>query len=457
MKNIIENNKRLIYIIFVVGLLFIWCLSEIYKLGSIPSIFVDEYSYMIEVKSLLLTGTDLHNYANPIYFKGPFGNGQSITYSLFAVPFVKLFGFSVFTFRLPMVILTFLNVVGTFLFLSSFSKKKDLAGYVLIGFITAPWVFISTRWVLDCNIAPIALSLGILVLLYSVLTKRATVITAMLSLLSASLVGLAVYGYIAGWLFIPLCMVVILMYLFLKKYMTMGWMLIYLLELFVICLPMIIFAYRLVIEKNPHSTELLGFTYPGMEMQRKSSFIDFSNSNGLLYSVFHNLAEGIRIYMAGSDRLVWNSVSGFGVIMPFSLLVAVVGMFTPKMLLTEKAYIFKNILLIQLITLIPSFMFITPNFNHWNFFNMVLISFVGFGMYYIGQTMGATFANVIAGALISVFGLFVIHYYFTPTSYFENTNTDANSATFEQISPRLNKTLSQNQDMKSKIEYLINH
>lgn len=52
-------DKRIILVIavFIIGFLSLL----LYQLGTVPKMFVDEQSYMYEIKSLLFTGSDLNN------------------------------------------------------------------------------------------------------------------------------------------------------------------------------------------------------------------------------------------------------------------------------------------------------------------------------------------------------------------------------------------------------------
>lgn len=220
----VTDRKIMMIVIFLICFFSVLLL---YKLGTVPKEFVDEQSYMDEVKSLVYTGTDLNNLARPIYFKGPFGNGQSITYALFAVPFIKLAGFSVFKFRLPMVLLTIINIVLILLYLNKKSVSKSILFWVTLSFIVAPWIFISSRWVLDCNIAPITLSIGVTTLLFAIESELTVIQKFILLTVSALFITFSVYGYIAGWIFIPIFLLLFLIYLLRIKQLSLKWLLVY--------------------------------------------------------------------------------------------------------------------------------------------------------------------------------------------------------------------------------------
>lgn len=402
----------------VISLICLFSILLLYKLGTVPKEFVDEQSYMDEVKSLVYTGTDLNNLARPIYFKGPFGNGQSISYALFAVPFIKFAGFSVFKFRLPMVLLTIINIVLILLYLNKKSVSKSILFWVTLSFIAAPWVFISSRWVLDCNIAPITLSIGVTTLLFAIELELTAIQKFILLTVSALFITFSVYGYIAGWIFIPIFLLLFLIYLLRIKQLSLKWLLVYIGEIGIMCLPLIVFAYHLVILRSTKNTTWGPFSLPGMSMQRGSSFIDFNDGDGIIHAMIINVINGIQTYMQGFDHLAWNSVEGFGMIFPILLVFALIGIFTPKLFLSQCQFLFKCILCLALISYVPSLLIVKPNFNHWTFLNMVLILLAGYGLYYASLVFGKKYSMAMVIIVFVLSFVFITHFYFNNDSYF---------------------------------------
>lgn len=82
-------------------------------------------------------------------------------------------------------------------------SKNYLATFLMmLAFITSPWWFTMARWVLDANIAPLFVGFSLMTLLFSFeKSKKWKQILGLFA--SALLMGLATYGYIATWLYLP--------------------------------------------------------------------------------------------------------------------------------------------------------------------------------------------------------------------------------------------------------------
>ena len=95
-KNTISQHNILLCI------LFIGFAVRIVGIGSIPGgLNQDEASIGYEAFSLLKYGIDRNGIANPVHLLS-WGSGQNIAYAWLCMPFIAVFGLSVFTIRLPM-------------------------------------------------------------------------------------------------------------------------------------------------------------------------------------------------------------------------------------------------------------------------------------------------------------------------------------------------------------------
>jgi len=219
-KRYIQNSRKYPYFISGLLIIIIFGLLLIHKLGNIPNLFVDEATYMNEIRSIARHGTDMHGLHWPLYFAGVFGNGQSVEYAYLTAPLIKLFGFSITLARLPMVLFTLLTMFLILYMVRSQSEPDSLGFWLMLTLATSPWIFISARWILDCNIAPLTLLLGILALIQSWHIQQQRWST-LWTILSVFLIAASLYGYMAGWLYIPIMLLLIAIYVLRQHKMTL--------------------------------------------------------------------------------------------------------------------------------------------------------------------------------------------------------------------------------------------
>lgn len=186
----------------------------------------------------------------------------------------------------------------------------------------------------------------------------------------------------------------------------------------VLLLPLIIFAFRLLVFKNSSVGHFLFISYPVMQMQRGESMITFHGLTNLFPDMLNNFMVGVSVYLSGSDSLPWNSVPGYGAVFPPVLLLSLIGLFNNKSNLSGELLTFKNIVRVAFISYIPSLFIVTSTLNHWNFLNILLILLAGFGLHDLYTSLSPRVFTIIFFTLIAVFSIFVSQHYFNNDSYF---------------------------------------
>ena len=114
----------------------------LFRLGTIPTVFIDEGNGMYDSWSLAKYGVDSNLISNPIYLQSFAGQGQSILYARLAGTFLKILGYSIYV------------------------KSKAIFLTTMI-FCTSPWLIMVSRFGMDCNVAPFMVLIGTLLLLLS--------------------------------------------------------------------------------------------------------------------------------------------------------------------------------------------------------------------------------------------------------------------------------------------------
>ncbi|MGY5391074.1 hypothetical protein [Ligilactobacillus salivarius] len=141
--------------------------SIIFRLGTIPTIFIDEGNGKYDSWSLAKYGVDSNLISNPIYLQSFAGQGQSILYARLAGTFLKILGYSIYAYRLPLVLVAITSVILLFNVLNAFVVKSKAIFLTTMIFCTSPRLIMVSRFGMDCNVAPFMVLIDTLLLLLS--------------------------------------------------------------------------------------------------------------------------------------------------------------------------------------------------------------------------------------------------------------------------------------------------
>ena len=175
-------------------ILFIAATVRIYRFGSVPGgVNQDGAMAAVDAAALAKYGTDRLGMFMPVHFTA-WGYGQmSVLMSYLMVPFIKLFGLSTVTMRLPSLLVSLMGLV----FLYLFSKKAfgSAPALIIAGFCAiCPWHFMQSRWALDCNLFPHFLVAGLYFILLGAGGRRYCYYISMLFFaLSMYCYGVSIY------------------------------------------------------------------------------------------------------------------------------------------------------------------------------------------------------------------------------------------------------------------------
>ena len=310
-----SENKRIEYIILGTALV-IALFVRIYKFGSVPGGFnQDGAMAAVDAKALADYGTDRYGMHMPVHLTA-WGYGQmSALLSYMMVPFIKLFGLSAVTARLPLLIMSIAGLVCLYLFVRDvFGKKAALVAAVFAAI--NPWHILQSRWALDCNLYPHFFIIGIY-LLNKGLTKRPALYLSMVSF------GLCMYCYGISIYTMPLFLIAACVYLIVKKKISVKNALIctgiYLLIAWPFIATMAINFFKLDSIVTPF------FTIPYFpDSVRSSDILFFSDNIGS--QLIENIKALADTTILQTKDLPWNDVEGFGTMYLFSMPFAVTGL-----------------------------------------------------------------------------------------------------------------------------------
>ena len=122
-------------------------------LGSLPDgVYPDEAYNAYNTWSMMVEGIDSRGYHAPVYFIA-WGSGMNVLYAYLALPFFRLFGASLFVFRLPQALVSLAGVAAFYVLGRACFDKAT--GY-LMAFALAinPWSIMNARFGLESTLAP---------------------------------------------------------------------------------------------------------------------------------------------------------------------------------------------------------------------------------------------------------------------------------------------------------------
>lgn len=289
----ITNKKNLLWILIVVGILI-----RIISFGSVPGgINVDEAYSGYEAYSISNFGVDSWGYSFPVYLK-TWGSGMNALQTYLAIPFVKIFGLSIYSIRLPMLIVSCFSLYAFYLVLKRlFNENVGLVGLAFL--CVCPWHIMISRWALESNLAPSFLLFGLLFFLKGLDNNK-------YYMLSGVFYGLSLYAYAITWMVVPLTLIGLVIYAVVnKKVKSILWCVVSCFILIVFACPLIIF---LLVNKGfieEISTNFISI--PKLSLMRGN---EISLLNLFKVEQWKNL---FLIIFVQTDGLLWNSVSGSGV------------------------------------------------------------------------------------------------------------------------------------------------
>lgn len=354
------------------------------KLNQFPNVFLDEANCAYDSWCLANYGVDSNLIKLPIYLQSFAGQGQSVLYAYLAAPFLKIFGYSFYIFRVPLFLCASISALG---FLRVVQKYYDkYLPYIAMVLCSCPYLLIQSRYAMDCNIA-IWLMLAAIGLFLDSLHGRRKKTKWIKYSISLLILGLCAYAYNVSWICLPF-LVVLMGWLFYKRNVTCKVVYCFI-PMIIELLPIVIFAIRS--NYGPwNKTKSFGlFTSPRLQVGRASaSFIHPIN----LHNVLSNMMEGARQLFVFGDGLSWNSIQGFAGFYIFALFPFVVGLvylfrhYDNELIRFVYGLYVSNILIV---------MFVKPNYNHWMFIFIPIIFTIAFGLYTIVENRRDALMSVV--------------------------------------------------------------
>lgn len=354
-------------------ILIIGSLVRLICIGQIPNALnVDEASSGYDAFSILKYGIDRGGNSYPVYLYA-WGSGQSALYSYLMIPVLAITGLSEFSMRLPMAIVGVISLVVFYYLVKNIFDDKKLAVVALGFFAICPWHIMKSRWGMECNLFPDLVLLAVCLLVLGLKKKK-----TWLQVLAFVCFAVSSYSYGTSYMFLPIFILTVLGYLIYKKELTIRKSLIYLVVMFVLCIPIIL--YVVVNTFKLETINIFGVTIPRLASNRyEQTTTIFSGS--VFENCANNLIDLLRLLIIQNDQLQWNAIHGYGMFYLVSIIFLCIGIWVCKQ--KHKDNIFNQIMNIWMISSIVLGAFCIININRINIIMIPCVYYISIGLYEI--------------------------------------------------------------------------
>ena len=121
------EKKKIQNVLFFIILIIAIIVRTISWPTAISQINADEAMTALNAKSIAETGKDIYGTSFPVYLEAWGAMGQSVMLAYFMAFFIKIFGFSIVTIRLPMLVISIISIVIFYDFIKRIFNNNKLA------------------------------------------------------------------------------------------------------------------------------------------------------------------------------------------------------------------------------------------------------------------------------------------------------------------------------------------
>lgn len=300
----IINNKKFMYTFLIATLLLVSFTVRVLFFADIPAgLNQDEALAGVEAYFLSETGRDRDGMIFPVYFTAWYSSQMNVLESLLMIIPIKLFGFSVFSVRLPMLICSLLSILVLFDFARHIFGIKP-AIYVLFFVTINPWHIVVSRWALESNIFPHFILFS-LYFLYLGIKKRDIYIYV-----SMIFFGLTMYSYGIAYYTIPVLLIWLSIYLYFEKLIKPSVIINSIVIYLLISWP--IFAMIIVNMFKLKTIYLPFLTIPYFDSNVRSEDILFFKKDNIYFQAQSNFIDALKVTLFQFPKERWNAIPKYG-------------------------------------------------------------------------------------------------------------------------------------------------
>lgn len=316
--------ERILFILILI----IAVIERLFLFGDVPGGLNQDEAYAgYNAWSLLEEGIDSCGDSFPVYFEA-WGSGMNVLESYLMIPFIALLGLKVWVIRLPQLIIGLLTLPAVYgIVRILWNRRYALLVMFLIAVI--PWHIMLCRWGLESNLTPGFVTFGLYFFLRGLEKPYFLIISALMY-------GLSLYCYATIWPFVPMIILLEVIYCIYRRRLHINRdLIISAVLLCIVALPLVMF---LLVNRNLiPEIQTPWFSIPRISTLRDSE-ISFSNLGVNLHALY-------EVLILQTDYSIWNTPGdGSGMYYPISI---------PLMIITFIYYVYQSVRSIRKQTFSP--------------------------------------------------------------------------------------------------------
>lgn len=408
MKFIKKHRYKILFLI----ILLIALLTRFYLWPNLLEINIDEAMTTVNANAIAQTGKDIYNVQFPVYLEAWGFAGQSVMLTYIMVICIKIFGFSLFAVRLPMMLVSIVSLFIFYDLAKRIFKSQKIALVALALLAICPWQILQSKWSIDCNMFPHFALFSIYFLYRGICDKKIFLYISMIFF------GLTMYTYGISIYFIPLFLLISAIYLLIHKKITIKELLLCILIYFVIFLPLLImYVINFLKIDTEISLGLFSIRYFA-NSSRTSDMLLFSEN--IFQQLWANIVSLGRVLFIQYDYLEWNATAYFGTIYHISLIFVGIA-FVHYIIKKEKNIGIKLFMLWMILSLFTGIFINGTNINRLNiiWYPLVFLTVYGLVICYQKIKKKKYFLYGIGSMYIALFIGYNVFFY---TSYYKDIN-----------------------------------
>lgn len=397
-----KNNNKYLNIIFIV-LIIIGIIVRIVDFpNAIKEMNCDEIMTVINAKAIAETGKEMNGISFPVYLQGWGGQSVMLLY-LMALCF-KIFGCSLFTARLPMLIVSIISLFVFYDFVKKITKNEKIALIGLALLAICPWHILQSIWALDCNMLPHFLLIAMDILYTGIIKNNKKVIY-----ISMIFYAITLYCYGVAIYFVPIFLLVLCIYLLKNKIINYKNAIICVLIFLLFAMPIILmFAINFLhIETQIKIFNITIPYYPNLS--RTQDMVFFTDNK--LSQLCENIIYTFNVIFLQSDRAEWNASEIFGTTYHITIIFSLISIINMiRIRKSEKKFSIENFLMITWLSLsvLTGFIINEANINRLNSTWYILLLLASNGIYLIYEK--TKHKNIYAIIIVIIYTILFIYY-----------------------------------------------
>ena len=308
----LTKRQEIVLVLFLLG---VGIFIRAFHFGISPvGIHQDEAMTAVDALALSKYGTDRYGMRFPVHFTGWISGQQSVLLAYCMIPFIKLFGFSTITVRLPMLLVSSLGLFALYLLGKHLGDVQTGLLLLLLGVI-CPWHYMQSRWSFDCNMFPHMFVFGVCFLLAGVRKKGLLYVSMIFFALCCYSYGVADYS-------VPLFLLAAAIYLMKAKMLRVKESFFCICIFAALALPEYLSMLLTVLGKETIETPL--FTIPSFPKSFRGNDILLANfSWGQLWK---NMISTVTVVWGNGDKSATNTIDRFGPVYYLTVVLFCIGL-----------------------------------------------------------------------------------------------------------------------------------